>query len=191
VVDAVAAGRRAAVAMDRYVHGDTGSTGPVLSAAEGLTTSGRSESLLSSLSPADFSLDTLDRRLVGDDGEEIPRHPMPTLPLKERLDLHREVALGYTEEQARLEARRCYQCGVNVFIEAGRYTLCNRCVEVCPQKCLEIIAFERVENGDELPGIEMAKEWLDGGVVFIVALSIFPPIPRPCESGASFSSSPA
>ena len=167
VVDAVAAGRRAAVAMNRYLHGDTGSTGPVLSAAEGLTTGGRSESLLSSLPPADLSLDTLDRRLVGDDGEEIPRHPMPTLPLEERLDLHREVELGYTEEQARLEARRCYQCGFNVFIEAERCTLCNKCVEVCPQKCLEIIAFDRVENGDELPGMEMAKEWLDGGAVFI------------------------
>jgi ferredoxin len=199
VVDAVAAGRRAAVAMDRYLRGDTGSTGlttggsigpvlslsngpglsaaeglttggstgPVLSAAEGLTTGGRSESPLSPLPPADLALDTLDRRLMGDDGEEIPRHPMPTLPFEERLDLHREVELGYNEEQARLEARRCYQCGFNVFIEAEHCTLCNKCVEVCPQKCLEIIAFDRVENGDELPGMEMAREWLDGGAIFI------------------------
>jgi ferredoxin len=183
VVDAVAAGRRAAVAMDHYLRGDTGSTGPVLSAAEGLTTGGstgpvlsaaeglttggRSESSLSPLLPADLSLDILDRRLAGDGSEEIPRHPMPTLPLEERLDLHREVELGYTEEQARLEARRCYQCGFNVFIEAERCTLCNKCVEVCPQKCLEIIAFDRVENGHELPGMEMAREWLDGGAVFI------------------------
>jgi len=191
VVDAVAAGRRAAVAMDRYLRGDTdstgpvlslsngpvlsaaeglttaGSTGPVLSAAEGLTTGGRSESSLSSLLPTDLSLDTLDRRLASDEGEEIPRHAMLTLPLGERLDLHREVELGYTEEQARLEARRCYQCGFNVFIEAERCTLCNKCIEVCPQKCLEIIAFDRVENGNELPGMEMAREWLDGGAIFI------------------------
>jgi formate dehydrogenase major subunit len=175
VVDAMAAGRRAAVAMDCYLRGDTGSTGPVLSlsngpvlsAVEGLTTGGRSESSLSPLPPAGLSLDTLDRRLTGDEGEEIPRHPTPTLPLEERLDLHREVELGYTEEQARLEARRCYQCGFNVFIEAERCTLCNKCVEVCPQKCLEIIAFDLVENGDELPGMEMAREWLDGGAIFI------------------------
>jgi len=167
VVDAVAAGRRAAVAMDRYLRGDTGSTGPVLSAAEGLTTGGKKESPLSPLPPADLSLDTLDRRLAGDESEEIPRHPMPTLPPEERLDLYREVELGYTEEQARLDAQRCYQCGFNVFIEAERCTLCNKCVEVCPQKCLEIIAFDRVENGDELPGMEIAREWLDGGAVFI------------------------
>jgi NADPH-dependent glutamate synthase beta subunit-like oxidoreductase len=198
VVDAVAAGRRAAVAMDRYLRGDTGSTGPVLSAAEGLTTGGstgltaggstgltaggstgltaggstglttggRSEPPLSPLPPADLSLDIPDRMLTGDESEEIPRHPMPTLPFGERLDLHREVELGYTEEQARLEAQRCYQCGFNVFIEAERCTLCNKCVEVCPQKCLEIIAFDRVENGDELAGMEMAREWLDGGAIF-------------------------
>ncbi len=167
VVDAVAAGRRAAVAMDHYLRGDTGSTGPVLSVAEGLTTSSRGEVPLSPLPPADLPLDTLDRRLMGDDNGEIPRHPMPTLPLEERLDLHCEVELGYTAEQARLEVQRCYQCGFNVFIEAERCTLCNKCAEVCPQKCLEIFALDRVENGDELPGMEMAREWLDGGAVFI------------------------
>ncbi|NIO68325.1 MAG: FAD-dependent oxidoreductase, partial [Anaerolineae bacterium] len=151
VVDAVAAGRRAAVAMDRSLRGEAD----------------KRESPPLPLPPADLSLDTLDRRLAGDDDEQIPHHPMPTLPLEERLDLHREVELGYTEEQARLEAQRCYQCGFNVFIEAERCTLCNKCVEVCPQKCLEIIAFDRVENGDELPGMEMAREWLDGGAVFI------------------------
>jgi ferredoxin len=40
-------------------------------------------------------------------------------------------------------------------------------VAVCPQKCLEIIAFDWVANGDELPGIEAAREWLDGGTVLI------------------------
>ncbi|MFB0534277.1 MAG: FAD-dependent oxidoreductase, partial [Anaerolineae bacterium] len=175
VIDAVASGRRAAVAMHRYLRGDTGSTGPVVlvpsvaegSAAEGLTTGGRNASSLSPLPPTDLSLDTLDRRLTGDNGQETPRHTMPTLPLEGRLDLHREVELGYTEEQARLEAQRCYQCGFNVFIEAERCTLCNKCVEVCPQKCLEIMAFDRVENGNELPGMEMAREWLDGGAVII------------------------
>jgi formate dehydrogenase major subunit len=144
VVDAVAAGRRAAVAMDRYLRD-------------------RSPNSNLQLPTSDLRPPTSDLQSP----EEIPRRPMPTLSLEERLDLNSEVELGYTEEQARLETRRCYQCGFNVFIEAEHCTLCNKCVEVCPQKCLEIIAFDRVENGDELPGMEMAREWLDGGVVLI------------------------
>jgi len=146
VLDAVAAGRRAAVAIHRYLRGSDD----------------KGERPLSPLSPPDRSRD---------DGAELPvqygRHPIPTLPLEERLNLHREVELGYTEEQARLEAQRCYQCGFNVFIEAERCTLCNKCVEACPHKCLEIIAFDRVKNGDELPGVETARGWLDGGAVLI------------------------
>ncbi|SMB98570.1 sulfide dehydrogenase (flavoprotein) subunit SudA [Thermanaeromonas toyohensis ToBE] len=36
--------------------------------------------------------------------------PMPCQPAKERIRNFQEVALGYTEEQARLEAERCLQC---------------------------------------------------------------------------------
>ena len=146
VLDAVAAGRQAAVAIHPYLRGsDDKDEGPILPTA-----------------PPDW---------FRDDGAELPvqygRHPIPTLPLEERLNLHREVELGYTEEQARRETQRCYQCDFNVFIEAERCTLCNKCVKVCPHKCLEIIAFDRVENGDDLPGIEIARGWLDGGAVLI------------------------
>ncbi len=151
VLDAVAAGRQAAAAMDRYLRG----------------TGHRDEEPLLPPPPPDWFRDLLARRPASDDGTEVLRHPMPALSLEERLDLYREVELGYAEEQARLEVQRCYQCGFNVFIEAERCTLCNKCVEVCPQKCLEIIAFDRVENGDDLPGVETARRWLDGGAVLI------------------------
>ena len=146
VLDAVAAGRQAAVAIHRYLCGNDD----------------REKELLSPSHPADRARD---------DGAELPvpygRHAIPTLPLEERLHLHREVELGYTEEQAQLETERCYRCDFNVFIEADRCTLCNKCVEVCPHECLEIIAFDRIENGNELPGIETARGWLDGGAVIM------------------------
>jgi len=46
--------------------------------------------------------------------------PMPKLNVKERIRCFKEVALGYTEEQAIAEASRCLQCKV------------PRCVEGCP-----------------------------------------------------------
>ncbi len=39
-----------------------------------------------------------------------PREPMPKQKVKERIKNFNEVALGYTEEQARREAGRCIQC---------------------------------------------------------------------------------
>jgi len=39
-----------------------------------------------------------------------PREPMPKQEVKERIKNFNEVALGYTEEQARKEAERCIQC---------------------------------------------------------------------------------
>jgi glutamate synthase (NADPH/NADH) small chain len=40
----------------------------------------------------------------------IPAQPMPAQPSKVRVDNMDEVALGYTEAQARVEAMRCLQC---------------------------------------------------------------------------------
>lgn len=40
----------------------------------------------------------------------IPRTAMPTQPAEERIRNFNEVALGYTEEMARLEAERCLLC---------------------------------------------------------------------------------
>lgn len=57
-----------------------------------------------------------------------PRVKMPTLPLNERIDSFKEVALGYTEEQALEEARRCLECGI--------CCECLLCVEACEAKAI-------------------------------------------------------
>ena len=46
--------------------------------------------------------------------------PMPKQELKERVRNFKEVALGYTEEQAVMEAKRCLQCAQ------------PECMEGCP-----------------------------------------------------------
>jgi hypothetical protein len=86
VLDAVAAGRQAALAMDRTLRGEAGSIA--------LTTNGTNESLLSPLPPVDSSLDHLEWSAASGGGAEVPRHPMPALLLEERRGLHREVELG-------------------------------------------------------------------------------------------------
>lgn len=53
-------------------------------------------------------------------GLRLKQVPMPKLSVEERIKSFKEVALGYTEEQAVAEAERCLQCKV------------PRCVEGCP-----------------------------------------------------------
>ena len=73
-------------------------------------------------------------------------HLMPKLRVKERTRYFREVALGFTEEQARAEAERCLQCKV------------PRCVEGCPVN-IDIPAFIKlIKEGRFDDGIKEIKE---------------------------------
>ena len=47
---------------------------------------------------------------MSDKKGKAPREPMPKQEARERIKNFNEVALGYTEEQARREAQRCLQC---------------------------------------------------------------------------------
>ena len=84
-VTAVAAGREAAISVDRILRGED-------------PRSGRTP-------PA--------RTKASKDVRGLPRRrrmPVPTLPLEERRASFRELELGYSEEQARAEASRCLSC---------------------------------------------------------------------------------
>ncbi len=75
----------------------------------------------------------------------IPRQDMPELDPVARSRTMEQVALGYTEDQARLEALRCLQCPN------------KNCVEGCPVG-LDIPAFVRaIAEGDFKKGIEIIR----------------------------------
>ena len=84
VIEAIAAGRRAASAMDKYLGGD----GNI------------EETLIAPEEDAPFELEEGERRRV----------PIRTLKVPERLGSFREVELGYSVEEAQSEARRCLMC---------------------------------------------------------------------------------
>ncbi|MDY6916843.1 MAG: NADH-quinone oxidoreductase subunit NuoF, partial [Chloroflexota bacterium] len=92
VIDAIAAGRRAAMAVDKYLRGD------------------ESRVDMYDLKPA--VIEETDKR-DGDEEESWEpqyRPPIPTLRAEERRRSFRETELGFSEEEARREARRCLRC---------------------------------------------------------------------------------
>ena len=89
VADAIAAGKRAAAVIDRYVRGETLSPEPVVSLPEVF------------LGPAE----------VGEDERDLARRAEPqTLPVESRRKNFAEVEMVLSAEQAHAEARRCLRC---------------------------------------------------------------------------------
>ncbi len=93
VIEAIAAGRKAASAIDKYLGG-TGDISEVLAP------------------PSEFS------PCVGKDEGFFAwaRAAMPALPIEKRINNFAEVELGLSDEAAKKEGKRCLQCAVRCII---------------------------------------------------------------------------
>jgi len=87
------------------------------------------------------------------DYERRLRQHIPTLSPAERLrNAAALVEIGYNEPQARAEAGRCLDCGINTIFDGERCILCGGCVDVCPTVCLKLVSLDRLERTAELEG---------------------------------------
>ena len=89
VVEAIAAGRRGAIAIDKYFRGDTSRVEIYDRKAE-----------VTEARPAELD----------ETWETKPRTKVKTLPLPERRASFSEIELGFSEDTARREAKRCLRC---------------------------------------------------------------------------------
>ena len=88
VIEAIAAGKKAAISMDKYLRGQSMEY---------------EEQVPSTIGTEDVDANRFNKR---------ERQKMPMLPVGERLRNFREVELGFTELAALSEADRCFQCGL-------------------------------------------------------------------------------
>jgi NADPH-dependent glutamate synthase beta subunit-like oxidoreductase len=96
IIHAIAAGRKAASSIDEALGG-TGDIEEVL-----------------------FERDAPDQHIGRDEGFATwPREKTPELELKARRQGFQEVVLGYEDEQAIKEARRCLQCDLRLYLESN------------------------------------------------------------------------
>ena len=120
-ISAIADGRRAASSINTYLGG---------------TESAQSEIKITCFNTATYQPQP--------GYTQIPRQPIPNLPLERRVGIA-QVELGYNEELARREASRCFRCWENTIFEGDsdlgtECILCGGCADICPENCIEIIS---------------------------------------------------
>ncbi len=101
-IGAVAAGREAAISIDRYL--------------EGLDLKADREAPLAPIQDGNWNP-------IPQDQPKVRRAPMPELPQAEWTQGFKELNLGFSEAQAQAEAARCINCGA--------CSECMQCVEAC------------------------------------------------------------
>lgn len=109
----------------------------------------------------------IERYLRERDYEKIPRVKLPATPVSERLRSQAVPVEGLLSvEDARREASRCFDCGVNPVFDGGKCVLCGGCVDVCPESCLKIVSYERLEPA---PWLGRLREALFGSDVDVLS----------------------
>jgi NADPH-dependent glutamate synthase beta subunit-like oxidoreductase/ferredoxin len=143
LISAIADGRDAAGAINRYLGG---------------------EDIPAEL-PVEIELPDFRRGMV-DDYESIPYQTIPTLPLEKRYSITLEAETGYSPEEAVTQARRCLQCALNIMIDPSICILCSGCVDICPYDCISMEGLSRVVKGDPLHQVAGAT-WQGGADMII------------------------
>ncbi len=98
----------------------------------------------------------------------IPRQPIPTLPLADRLDgLADEVETGYDEALAFEEAKRCYLCYHKYEIDVDNCIYCRACIEVAPRNCIKLVDGVEIKDDGTYGALHEASEWNKVGAIWI------------------------
>lgn len=128
VIEAIAAGKKAAVSIDRYLRGE-----PL---------------------PTERKEEIVETTWLLDEGiiEKKPRQTVPTLSLNERTTSFKEVELGFTAKEAVTEAHRCLLCGPcseclesedycepgDAIVDEDRCIACANCEKVCAYRAIKV-----------------------------------------------------
>jgi NADPH-dependent glutamate synthase beta subunit-like oxidoreductase len=129
IIDSVGDGRRIAASIDEHL---TGRKRP----------------------EPEIEVEVLDRHRMFSDYINWNRQPVPMLPLDRRTGVT-EVEIGFDEESAMREARRCLRCWVNTVFEGNeadgsQCVLCGGCVDICPEDCLKLVPLEQIDFPPEV-----------------------------------------
>ncbi|MFZ0450621.1 MAG: FAD-dependent oxidoreductase [Desulfatiglandaceae bacterium] len=99
----------------------------------------------------------------------LPTLEIPTLePMQDRFDINpKEVELGYAEEQAQTESKRCYLCYLHYEIDIKRCIYCRYCIDVAPRDCIKLVKRMTTNENGAVTGFEETSVWRDVNGIII------------------------
>lgn len=90
----------------------------------------------------------------------ITRKHMPTVPSEKRKIFNLEVETGYTPEEYKEEAKRCYLCNLRYQIDTSICIYCRACIEVAPRNCIKLIGDVEARSTENPNGkLVEQKDW--------------------------------
>lgn len=132
VIDAVASGKKAALAIHEYVSGKS----------IHVQKTEKHEKLPENRvwHPAGY--------------EHIKRRPVPATPPDLRMkDKAVVVEQGFDANRAVEQGGRCLNCAVNTIFEGDKCILCGGCADVCPEYCLRLVSLENIRGDEKLTAL--------------------------------------
>ncbi|MDP2682728.1 MAG: FAD-dependent oxidoreductase [Deltaproteobacteria bacterium] len=91
------------------------------------------------------------------DFDLLERHDPPIIGVKERRHDSSLVEIGYGEDAATAQGRRCLKCHVNPIFDADLCILCGGCVDVCPTYCLKMVPVTEIDGDENLRRVVEAR----------------------------------
>lgn len=91
----------------------------------------------------------------------IPRQDMKTvLPPAERLaPADREVELGFSQEEANEESKRCYLCYLHYEIDMDACIYCRYCIDVAPRDCIKLVEDVVLDDDGAVSELVQTSNW--------------------------------
>jgi NADPH-dependent glutamate synthase beta subunit-like oxidoreductase len=137
VIDAVASGKKAAIAIHEYI-------------------SGKQLNLQTSEIHREHYNDEVSGNEVRQSKgyEKIKRKEVPVVSIEERMESHITVVeTGFTKEMAEKQGSRCLHCAVNTIFNSEKCILCGGCADICPEYCLRLVSLENIKSNEILTSL--------------------------------------
>lgn len=136
LITAVAAGQKAARSIDEYIRG--------------VIIRVKKRGIMHEVAgPKEYGMfrdfDLLGRREPPVTDAEVRRHDLSL------------VEIGYGEDEAGAQGRRCLKCHINPIFDGDLCILCGGCVDVCPTYCLKMVPVTEIDGDEDLKKVVEAR----------------------------------